>query len=753
MTIDQKYAQLGGPTGFLGKPVTAETVCPDQTGHFRHFEHGSIYWNPATDAHEVHGAIRDRWSSLGWEESWLGYPTSDEEPEAGGGRISFFQNGFIDWSPANGAVDRAHLQFQAYFGKTADQHQAAFNTLQPTGWRMTALTVYGDSPLYGAVWVKQDGPPWVAIHNATAAEFQAFVTKWDQQNFRFTLVAATGSGSNPTFAGVMEQTSGPISISRFGLTPDQFKAWCAWAAQNNFILTTAALYGDSGNPCIVAAWNLNTDNTPWNADSLLKSLSDTQTIFNAQVGHESRLYEMIPSPYNSWLALYRGDAVGPGQAFTSLTPPQFQSTFNQQVAQGFFPSSFHAAGEDDSDAVFSAIFTKRETPLPKRWVATGTPVPSLQLFDEQMQGYMQRYDIRNASLAIAKGSKLVYARAFTWAEPGYPIAQPTTSFRVGSCSKCLTSILIWQLLQEGANTLQLSDLVETRLALTPPPGQAVQNTDFSKYQISHMLTHQSGIAKDFAWADPAVVQLFGQQLPAKSKWQIASWLMTQPREFPVGSQADYANSGFLVLAAVVEKLRNTEWFNVFRECVMKPLGLTRSAVSGSLLSQRAPGEALYHDPSGLGLVSSMMTPDQPLVHSAYGNPNLSVGEAVGGMAMVPAEYCKIMAALDRPDNPILHPDMVGQMLSYPNQMAKNYGWGNGWGGHFTSQGVQAWGLEGALFNIHAWIDKRMDGFSLCVAFNTGQYPFASLPPFDDLIDMAPDWPTNDLFPSLGIPAF
>jgi uncharacterized protein with LGFP repeats len=69
MTIDEKYTQLGGASGFLGKPVIQEMVCPDQTGHFRHYEHGSIYWSPASDAHEVHGAIRDRWSALGWETS------------------------------------------------------------------------------------------------------------------------------------------------------------------------------------------------------------------------------------------------------------------------------------------------------------------------------------------------------------------------------------------------------------------------------------------------------------------------------------------------------------------------------------------------------------------------------------------------------------------------------------------------------------------------------------------------------------
>ena len=68
-----------------------------------HFQGGSVYWSPATGAHEVHGAIRDRWAELGWENSALGFPTSDEYG-IDGGRRSDFQNGSITWTPSGGAV-------------------------------------------------------------------------------------------------------------------------------------------------------------------------------------------------------------------------------------------------------------------------------------------------------------------------------------------------------------------------------------------------------------------------------------------------------------------------------------------------------------------------------------------------------------------------------------------------------------------------------------------------------------------------
>jgi hypothetical protein len=102
--IRDKWASLGAERGVLGYPVTDETIAPDGIGRFNHFQGGSIYWTPATGANEVQGAIRDKWSSLGWETSFLGYPTSDEHPTPDGvGRFNHFQGGSIYWTPSTGA--------------------------------------------------------------------------------------------------------------------------------------------------------------------------------------------------------------------------------------------------------------------------------------------------------------------------------------------------------------------------------------------------------------------------------------------------------------------------------------------------------------------------------------------------------------------------------------------------------------------------------------------------------------------------
>ena len=103
--ISKKYTSLGGPAGFLGAKTTEEAPTPDGVGAFQHFQNGSIYFHPEAGAHEVHGLIRDRYEALGWEQSFLGYPITDEIDLAdGSGRVSKFKGGQLMWRPSTNLV-------------------------------------------------------------------------------------------------------------------------------------------------------------------------------------------------------------------------------------------------------------------------------------------------------------------------------------------------------------------------------------------------------------------------------------------------------------------------------------------------------------------------------------------------------------------------------------------------------------------------------------------------------------------------
>lgn len=108
--ILDRYRTLGGPGGPVGFPTTDETATPDKAGRYNHFAGSggaSIYWTPNTGAHGIYGAIRARWSALGWERGALGYPATDENDTPDGtGRYNHFTGSggaSVYWTEKTGA--------------------------------------------------------------------------------------------------------------------------------------------------------------------------------------------------------------------------------------------------------------------------------------------------------------------------------------------------------------------------------------------------------------------------------------------------------------------------------------------------------------------------------------------------------------------------------------------------------------------------------------------------------------------------
>jgi uncharacterized protein with LGFP repeats len=115
--IEAHYRAIrgGAPFSPVGGPLTEELPTPFVYGRYQHFVNGSIYWSPATGAWEVHGAIRDTWARLGWENGPNGFPVSDERWTPGGrGKYNLFQDGAVYWTPTTGAHALQGLIWREY---------------------------------------------------------------------------------------------------------------------------------------------------------------------------------------------------------------------------------------------------------------------------------------------------------------------------------------------------------------------------------------------------------------------------------------------------------------------------------------------------------------------------------------------------------------------------------------------------------------------------------------------------------------
>ena len=84
--VKQRYNEING-SKILGKPVN-DQVCPTDDACWQDFENGAIIWHDSTGAWESKGGIRGRWAELGYQGGVMGYPTG---PEVYDGR-GWYQN-------------------------------------------------------------------------------------------------------------------------------------------------------------------------------------------------------------------------------------------------------------------------------------------------------------------------------------------------------------------------------------------------------------------------------------------------------------------------------------------------------------------------------------------------------------------------------------------------------------------------------------------------------------------------------------
>lgn len=135
---------------------------------------------------EVHGLIRQRWSYLGWEPSFLGYPVSDElvTPNllidgAAQGRFSLFQHGRMVWTPSSGAIEVADL------ATIQDADKASFRA-STTGSRKVLTIIYntyttGTQTNPGCIPASSDAcAKTMPVPTAADIEFVLFGTKPNQ---------------------------------------------------------------------------------------------------------------------------------------------------------------------------------------------------------------------------------------------------------------------------------------------------------------------------------------------------------------------------------------------------------------------------------------------------------------------------------------------------------------------------------------------------------------------------------------------
>lgn len=652
------------------------------------------------------------------------------------------------------------LEWVEIHGVDAATLEAHVQELGGRGFRLTSLSLSGTpaAPVYQAVLVKQEGPRWDYVLGANLADLDTALTRFAQDGLHPTqIVAVAPVGTPAVYAARVEEMTTPTKWGA-ALTNAQFSDLMFPDSGAAPVLLNFDFYHDLNS--VAAVWSPQSFTKPF---SLYwgQALADART-FNAMFAgvRYRRAFQTVGDA--GYSTVWTGDAI-PGQRdVEGLTEAEWVAALENARAEGLVPLYAQSNGSG-SDTVYVGSFGRALAPV-HEWTVTGsTATPELAAFDEAVKGIMVENGIRAATFAVGYHGRLVVARGYTWAEPGYPVTQATTTMRIASVSKPVTTVAIHQLIQEGKLTYDTP--VQSILNLQTPSGAAPTDPRFQQITIGYLLDMLGGWDAESAgtydpmFYDATIAAAFGAPLPV-TKYMIASYMAGQPLDFDPGTQSIYSNLGFSLLGQVIERLRpGFTYTDAVKETIWKPLGVTRPFLALPLQGSRQPGEAEYQEAS-TGIVNSVMTPDQPLVPLFYGGENVTNMDSHGGWVLAACDYVKMLTSFDDgAGHPLLDEATQEKMFTklYPNVVSDmTAGWYVGPLPDAAGQDLPAYNWAGLLDSDSSIMVRRADGLSMVLLTNQGTSPSINWPQTQELNRVAntiTDWGTQDLFPSVGIPSF
>jgi len=202
----------------------------------------------------------------------------------------------------------------------------------------------------------------------------------------------------------------------------------------------------------------------------------------------------------------------------------------------------------------------------------------------------------------------VYANAYGKAQLSpSTAATPATRYAVDSISKEFTAAAVLLLVEQG--TLSLDDRVEKWF---PDLGEA------SRVTVRQLLNHTSGI-RDF-WPQDFVPP---EMLRPTSEATILEEWARRPLDFESGTQWQYSNTGYVVAAAIVERVSGDGLMDFLQQHIFKPLKMEH--VTEDDTHPLPAGDATPYTRQGLG----------PARHAPKEGAGWLFG--AGALAMTPGE--------------------------------------------------------------------------------------------------------------------
>jgi len=395
----------------------------------------------------------------------------------------------------------------------------------------------------------------------------------------------------------------------------------------------------------------------------------------------------------------------------NIANQDYQTAFNDKLYEGYQLQSISGYVRN-GQAHFATI-----------WQSVAFANSERNFINAQVEAFMSAYNVPSVSIAIAKDEKLIYAKAFGFAD--ISVGEKATTdhrFRIASLTKPITSTAAFKLIEEGK--LSLDDTIfGAQGILGQTYGTLPYDPSIEMITVEDLLQHTSG-----GWSsnsnDPSFENMWLDK-DALISWTLDNYPVTTP-----GTSYAYSNFGYFLMGRVIEEITGSTYGEYVHNAILSPVGAPNMALAHNTLAERLPKEVVYYD----------NTTDP------YGF-NIENMDSQGGWVATPVELLKFLVRVDGRNgkSDILQAASVDAMVNSPS-VAPFYS--HGWIVTYDNR----W-HDGSVQGTRTIMGNLGDGYAWAILTNTrdaandnnyflamDQLPFT-------ITNNVSDWPKGDFFVS------
>ncbi len=217
--------------------------------------------------------------------------------------------------------------------------------------------------------------------------------------------------------------------------------------------------------------------------------------------------------------------------------------------------------------LFSQMEFRPQQKIPLKSDSISTDINQHKALQNELEKQLQKKNRFgfNGCLLVGWDNQIIYEGYKGYADyADRDSVSPTTRFQIGSVTKQFTAVAILQLYAKGK--LNLQDSISKYFPDIPYQG----------FTIHQLLVHRSGLSNYIYFIDKLVED---KQITFTNTEVIELWKKYKPIPYyPPNRRFDYSNSGYMLLASVVEKVSGMSYPEYLQKHIFEPLGMNESFV-------------------------------------------------------------------------------------------------------------------------------------------------------------------------------